>query len=350
MFVGFAITSYVIKRASRVWAIRISAIGKVIAVILVIFLQDYTVEYFWLFGIIFGLAEGMYWGAILTLTAQTFSGSKMVGFVIWEQVARAIASILMPFTLGAVIEWVAFGVAAIISFGLGVGLLICTLVMKEETSRNCKPLSMRNYLRAMKEQGHSKAVWNHFWLQALHDTYRRLVVIKVILLMVAVGTNIGLGIFGSVFAAANILIILVYKWLGPKTKKGAAMYWLSAFLPFSLALYILFDVNLTSVILLHVGNSVIGSIVRAEVDKLRFNLTTYLGDKSWHTESILFTEIAFMLSRLLIPLIIIVAYFSDAFFIIQVITVTMMALYMVVGVMNKRWHKKFRGSQKKTLP
>ena len=339
--VAFAVTSYIIKRSSRVWAVRIAAFLKVATIILVIFLQEYIADIYLLFAVIYGVAEGVYWGSILTLTAQSFAGKRMAGFVVWEQVARGGASILMPFTLGAIIDFASFEIAAIISFVLGIILVAFTMIIKEEKTRACKPLSMRQYLRTMKQTGKSRAVWYHFWLQTLHDSYRRLVVLFTVLIVVALGSNLSLGVFGSVFAAATILAVMLYKFVGPKTRAGAIMYWLSAAAPLALGFWILFEVNTLTIILIHLGYVGLGSVMRLEVDKLRFNIMSYLKDESWHTESLLLTEYAFLIPRVIVPVIIILAHFFDLFLVVQILAVVLTALVILVAWMTKQWHKKF---------
>ena len=340
LFVGFAVTSYIIKRHSRVWAIRISAVAKVGSLLLVIFLQDHVVEFYMLFAALFGLAEGVYWGAILTLTSQTM-GRRMSGFIVWEQVVRSVASIVFPVTLGALIQFVDFRVVAILCAVLGVILLGFTCLLREVKCHDCKPLSMTNYIRTMRARGMGRAVHYHFWLQTFHDFYRRVTLLLTVLIMVSFGDNLSLGIFGSVFAAANIAVIVIYKWAGPKRRAGKTMFWFSAVAPLAFGIALLFNVSPATIILLHVGYIALGCIVRAEADKLRFSLQKYLGDESWHTESLLLTESGFMLTRIAMPLIVLLAYFTDVFMIIQGLIVVMMAFVLVVAIMIATWHRRY---------
>jgi len=344
LFVAFTVTSYIIKRHSRVWAIRLAAVIKVGLLIMVIFMQDDIVRFYLLFAAIYGLADGIYWGAILTLTSQTL-GKRMSGFIVWEQVLRATASIIFPFTLGAVIEFVDFGIAAIICAILGVILVAFTMLLREPACRGCRPLSMTQYIRTMRERGQGRAVHYHFWLQTFHDFYRRVTFLLTVLIMVSFGDNLSLGIMGSVFAAANILVIIIYKWAGPKRRAGKIMFWFSAVAPLAFGAALLFNVSPATIILLHVGYVALGCIVRAEADKLRFSLQKYLGDESWHTESLLLTEAGFMLTRLAMPAVVLLAYFTDAFMVIQALIVVMMAFVLVVAIMIAIWHRRFGGTR-----
>lgn len=342
LIVGFAATSYFVKRFSRVWSIRFSAVLKVTAILMIIFMQDYIVEYYLLFVAIFGLADGIYWGAILTLTSQSLSGKRMGAFIAWEQVIRALATIAFPFTLGILIDFVDFHVAAIISGVLGLVLVGFTFVLTEEKTRDNRPLSMIAYLRTMKQTGKSRAVWSHFALQTFHDTYRRVTVLVTVLIILAFGDNLSLGMFGSIFAAANIVIIILWKWSSKKSQRvGKGMYWVSAVAPLLFGIPLMFIVSPATIILLQVGYFAFGCIIRAEADELRFNLTSYMGDKSWHTESLLLTEYGFFIPRVIMPLVIILAYFVDAFIIVQGLVLAMMALVLVVGVMIHGWRRKY---------
>ena len=341
LFLGFAITSYVVKRASRVWAIRVCAVTKVAAVLLVIIFQDYIPEFYILFAAIFGFAEGIFWGSVLTLTAQSFSGKKMGNYVAWEQIVRAGASIVFPFTLGAIIGFVDFGWAAVLSAVIGLVLIGFTMICSEQKTKTNNRLSIRKYLRAMKDSGKSLAVWSFFFMQVIYDAARRLPIIFIVLIMVAMGDSFSLGVIGSIFAALNILFLVIYRRVRLK-KAGAIIYWISVAAPIILGAFVLLDVTLFTIVLIHLGYVAIGCVARAEIDKARPNLMTYLKDEQWQTESLLLTEIGFMVCRIIVPSIIIAAYFANSFLIIQILAVALAACALVSGIWNHIWQKKYR--------
>ena len=355
LFVSFAFFSYIVKQHSRVLVIRVATAVLVASVCLILVFQDSLVDYYIILAAMFGFACGMYWSSMLTFISQTFAGRKMTGYIVWEQIIFAAARILFPFTLGALIEFVDFGVAAALSLGIGVVLVGFTFFMREiKHEVKPQPLSMRGYLRTMKAAGLSRPLWGNLIIQFLHDFYRRVAVAITVLIVVVFideDPNYTIGLFASVFAAANIVIIVCYKMIRSKRVKQI-LYYISGIVPVLAAIPLLFQVSALTIIILQAGFIAVGCIQKSEIDVLRINAMKIMGKccrseaegkvvECLHTESLLFTEFPMWIVRMTICGVIALAWFFDAFLVFQIFVVFLVALMPIAGLLTKRWYKKY---------
>ena len=129
IIVTFWLFSYIVKKFSRVWCIRVSTLFLLGSIILILLMQDNLAESYLLLSAVFGIGQGIYWCAILTFTSQSMGGKRMSGYAVWYIVLTSAVSALTPFTLGALIEFVSFEITILIALGFRIPLMTCSQLL-----------------------------------------------------------------------------------------------------------------------------------------------------------------------------------------------------------------------------
>jgi len=335
----FWLFSYVVKKFSRVWCIRVSTIGVLASIILVLLFQESLAEYYLLLGAIYGLSIGIYWCSMHTFTSEAMGGKKMAGYTTWFIGTSTFVRVVIPLTLGAIIKFVDFAAAAAIATGLAVVLLMFTLILRDQR-KSAQGFSMRAFFRYIKERDISKAVWTQFWIQTLYGIMILASVSTTILVAITFNDDFTLGYLTSIFAGASIITLTCYKAIRSPRAKVCVLYILSA-LPFLGAVGLLFGLSPVTVILCQAGFLTFKTAANSEFERTRLNLMADFGAEHLHTEGLLFTESAFALARAFGLGVILVAYFTNTFYLFQVFVVTVLGGLLVGVVLLNLWTKRW---------
>ena len=336
LFAAFILSSYISKRYSRTWVVRAATVFFVGTICLVIFLQNQIGEFYLLLAAAEGFAVGIYWGAMNMLTGQVLGGKKMASYQAWYIGTTTAVSVIFPFTLGAVIEFVSFAVATLITLGLGILLVAFTILLQEQRTDNTA-LSMRKYISVIRQSTLSKPVSLNFWLQLLAGIYSAVSIAITVLIVIIYKDNFSLGSLTSIFAASGILVLVAYKAIKPEKIKSA-FYYACCVIPVIAAVGILFEVSPFTLILLQAG-FVSKSVINMERGNLQLDIMNKLGQPTLVAESILHTELAYFIARMISMGIIIAAWYMEAFVIFQILVFVQMALLLLCGLMMRRWYR-----------
>ena len=107
------------------------------------------------------------------------------------------------------------------------------------------------------------------------------------------------------------------------------------------AIGLLFDVNLVLVVICQGAYLSFKPAAQQELERARTNLMADFGAEHLHTESLVFTEFGYFISRVTGIGLILLAYFSNVFFLFQVLIVVLMATFFVAIILLHRWTKKY---------
>jgi len=114
IIVTFWLFSYIVKKFSHVWCIRVSTLFLLGSIVMILLMQDNLAESFLLLSAVYGIGQGIYWCSIHTFTSKTMGGKKMASYAAWYVILTSATAALTPFTLGAIIEFVSFEITVII--------------------------------------------------------------------------------------------------------------------------------------------------------------------------------------------------------------------------------------------
>ena len=340
IFVFFFLFAYIAKRFSCVWCIRAGVAVNVILVALICFLPNKLVEYNLLFAVLNGMAGGIFWVGMNPYTRRTMGGTKMVQYQSYLQVAQATAKIIFPFTLGMVIHYVSFFVAAILALGVGIILIAFSLLLYED-KRNTV-FSVRRYFTYMKQQKLFKPIAFNFLIQFLRQLFQTCAAIfcVVVLITHVLDNSFTLGWLTSAFAAGAITVAMLYRFLKPGKFK-TTLFLSMAVLAFLLSLGLLFTVDTWSIILFQLGAAVCLIIPSIESAKLQLDVMKELGHDKYNTESIVLVEFAYFLARVIGFGVLFLVFYLDSFSTFRVLAVVFMGAAVICSVLIKLWYRAY---------
>lgn len=336
----FWLFSYIVKNFSRVWCIRISTIGLLAGVILILVYQDSLTDWYLILGALWGLAEGIYWCSMHTFTSEAMGGKKMAGYAVLYTGISYLTRLVFPLTLGAVIQFVDFALAVTIVVILAFLLLLFTLILRDQRKSEGRGFSMRAFAKYVRDKKLSRPLWAQFWLQFLYGLFSTATVCTTILVFLSVHDNFKLGYLSSICAGTSIVVLSLYKLIkSPRVK--ILFYHISSILPFVCSLGLLFEANQFTIVTCLIGYWAFRPAVQAELERARMNLMADFGAEHLHTEGLLFSEASYALARAVGLAAIIFAYFLDMFYVFQVIPVIIMASTFFAAIWLHIWTKKY---------
>ena len=340
ILVTFCMFSYIIKKFSRVWCIRLSTFGLLAGIILIMLFQDDLEGWYLILGAIWGVADGIYWCSMHTFTSEAMAGKKMAGYTAWYIGISYFTRVVFPFTLGAVIQRVGFGPAVAIVTALAVLLLIFTLILRDQRKNGNRGFSMRAFFDHMRSKKIARPLWTQYGIQFFYGLFSIATLCTTILVFTSVNDNFTLGYLASICAGASIIFLTIYKSIKSKRAKVWVYHILSA-LPLVCAVALLFHLSVVTVILCQVGYWAFKPAVQTELERARMNLMEDFGAEHLHTEGLMFCETAYGLARGIGLLAIILAYYSGVFYVFQIIPVIVMATTFTAAILLHRWNKKY---------
>jgi len=296
LFVFYLISTTLSKKIPCVWLTRLATLSACIFILLTILLPDGLKNHYMLFGLLWGMTAGTHWGSLNFLTSNVLSKAKAFSYYVYIFVLLAIVGILFPFTFGFAIDYGNWVITS--SFVLGVGILqlfFSFLVKpeKQETPQD-KKLHFVNYFKVIKSNGHmrhSVILWCA--IACMSSTYL-LSAIMTILIFTVYGSNMSLGVMGSIFAAIGIVFIIMYKNSKPAFK--SAMFWTSAITPLLVSIILYFYIGPWSIIVFN-GAIVCRNISEIESNPARMNATKLKGCEMYSAESLMIYECAYYTGR-----------------------------------------------------
>lgn len=341
IFITFLLSSYIIKRVSRVWAVRVSILLTCSSILLILVLQGQLEKFYLMLAGVWGAAQGVYWASMHTFTTEALGGKKMAGYVIWYTALSSLTRVIFPFTLGAVIQYAnkGFGVAVLVMLCISVVLLAFTFVMREQRKNGTVGLSMRKFFRHLRKEGHTRRTWSQFFIQMLFPLQSIVTVCITILIVLEFRNNFSLGALTSVFSGVAVLTITFYRIVKSQRIK-TIVFFAASFIPLGCAAALLFSVSRTTIILCQAGFVGFRVVSGSELEKTRMNLMSDIDAEHLHTEGLLFIEFAYFLARMAACALIISAASFGAFF-FQVLVVVLIATVPLSAMLIYLWTRKY---------
>jgi len=349
LILAFWLASYVVKKISRVWCVRISILLSFIAILLILLLQSQLAEVYIMLAAVYGASQGIYWASMHTFTTETLGGKRMAGFVAWHVVLASAMRIIFPFTVGALIEYTkeGFGTAVLVMLVISLIELAFTFVMLEQRKSESAGLSMRKFFGHLRKEGQMRRTWSLLFAQLLFPLQGLITLCITVLIFLEFKSNFTLGLWSSVFAGVAILTIGFYKLIkSPRVK--IITFYAASFIPLACAVALLFSVTPVTIIVCQAGFVGFRVVVGLELDKTRLNMMSDIGADHLHTEGLLFTEIGYFVVRVAAcALIIYAASFGALFF--QILVVAFIATVPLSAILIHLWKRKYLTPQTEPL-
>ncbi|MCL2570749.1 MAG: hypothetical protein FWE16_06155 [Firmicutes bacterium] len=217
LFLFFAVSATVSKRTKAVYMTRLSVFLVFVLLVLLLVFDSKLSSLYILFGFLWGLAEGFYWGAHQYLKAKGVKREAAAGFVSASIVILMLVKLIFPVTLGLLIDRTTFMVAISITMFFGFLMIVFSfLVAVERENGSSTRLSIKKYLVAARERGAHRETMVIFLIAFLKSFIHASTLLLPVIIILALDTNFSLGILTTIFGVTSVLAILAYQKFGFK--------------------------------------------------------------------------------------------------------------------------------------
>ncbi|MCL2755561.1 MAG: hypothetical protein FWE45_00730 [Firmicutes bacterium] len=296
IFIFYWIASWASKKIKAIWMVRAATVLICVFLVLVIVWQDGLQSHYMVFGLMWGAVQGLYWGATNFLISKVFNKEKVMTFFIICFVMNSVVTIVFPFTFGFAIDFGSWALTSGAVLGVGILQLVFTFILKTGMQED-RQLQIKEYFRTLKKSGKLKSAFGLWFVVFFAGFPYTLTAMMTILIIMAYGTNVSIGIIGSIFAVFGIVALLLYRMSKDKIK--SPMFWVSSILPLVASIGLFFYVGPLTVIIFNAALVLPQNIVNVEENNARINAFRHIGGEQFMIESHLFYESAFLFGRVL---------------------------------------------------
>jgi hypothetical protein len=340
LFFVYALSSIISKMVRAIWTTRASAVCCCIFLFLTIYYEDKIANYYMLFGAFWGICQGIYWGGVNFLTTSVFKADKTHGYFTVLTIAQMLASIIFPFTFGFAIDVGSWFITGLVVLVIGIIMLCLTWIVSPE-KQVFGMLSLRKYFSALKQNKMIKPAISLWVICALWGPSFLFSPIMAILIVLAYGTNLSLGIMGSVFSVVGIIGVTIYKWSNRKSK--AFLFFFSAFSPIAVSIALFFTIGAASVIAFNFALVLCQQIIQnVEASNTKTNSPRIFGAPEYTLENHLFFESGLIVGRVLSCLLLIfIGFFGASVTLLCAVLTVLLSLFALHAILLFSWNKKY---------
>ena len=255
MLVFYYLISTIIDRTDRVTFYRLAILVRAVFIICVVFWGAKLAKYVIFAGLLHGFSEACYWCSYNLMKNELVSKHAVAKYSGWQQATCEITNIVVPITLGKIIEASKFSTCAYIIIAFSVIELILSIFIKSKRPENSR-FNMRGFIKDIKDKGYEgKLVSWTIIIAAMYGITNVLTTLKTIIIMYEFGSDFSLGIITSIVAVVTLLVII---YIRKFTKIGnrAVLFWISAILPIPATFLLVFNVCKATIIIYSFVNAI----------------------------------------------------------------------------------------------
>lgn len=258
--ITYFLVSYLVQKTNRVWIYRLGIAMRTALVIVVIFCGKDIAKMLPLAGLLNGVSMGFYWSSFNVIRQEMVSRKSIGKYMVVTKVLDKAVNIIVPITLGAIIDLSSYATASIYVLVVCAIQIIFSFGVHAKRPTGSK-FHMIGYFKKMKANPEytkrAKLIYFTYIGFGFSSVLGDLVTICI---MMQYGSNFSLGTITSVFSIIAVAILLMMsKWTKPgkRTVFMVVMPLLYVGVAIIFALY----TNIVTVILYKAGYVVLHTIV-----------------------------------------------------------------------------------------
>lgn len=245
MCIFYLLVSTIIDRTNRVLFYRIALVIRAGFILMIIFVGRELANLLVLAGLLHGFSEACYWASYNIMKNELVRKSSMKTYAAIQQIVERAVNIIIPITLGKIIDAESFKTSAIIVGVIVVIQLICSMFIKSNRPENSS-FDLKGFFREIKDnKENGKLIIYCFALAVLYGLTTASLQTNTILIMLVFNSNASLGLITGIASVIAIFFLVYLNKFSKPGKRNAIVYTLSGLLP--LISIILFDTFSTRV-------------------------------------------------------------------------------------------------------
>jgi len=348
-FLAYISSSIFCKKFKPTYVTRALAVLSVAFLILLFLFEDKLQSTYMFFSLGWGLLSGLYAGSTHILIAKLFKEKGTSTFVVWRKLSRNLITIVFPFTLGLLIDLGSFSMSILVVLALAVCLVIASLFVKYPQFESSK-LQPINYFKTMKAKGAIKQTSSLWLIMVLATAFFKIGVLSTMLIIIAFGSNIGLGILESIVAAISFTMLFLYHKTKSTSKIKDWAFWTAAILPFLASLILFVGINMATISIFFVLISA-RTITSAEQMSTHLNATKFWGGQEFIVESNLLFQVATFIGHILgCMLLIMIGLIGPSVWLLAGTMSALFFIYYLQAALLFLWKRKYATAPPKISP
>lgn len=217
MGIFYLLVSKIIDKTNRISCYRIAIIIRFIFILVVIFAGKDIAKFVVLAGILQGFSDAFYWTSYNIMKNELVSKSRMKNYSGTQHVVEKLASILVPITLGKIIDVESFKVSAIIVLIIAIIEMIASLLITSKRPENSS-FDYKGYKQKLNALGEKKKVVTFGYYVAICYGFIAITSqLNTILIMFTFNSNFSLGMIVSIVSTCAMIVLF---FLSRFTKPG----------------------------------------------------------------------------------------------------------------------------------
>lgn len=209
MGVIYYLLSMIIDRTNRVIIYRFALIVRGAFLLCVVLTGKNLAQYVILAGCLLGVSEGFYWTSYNLMKNELVPNSLMKKYASLQLTFNKIVNIVVPITLGKIIDADSFSTSAIIILCVVAVQFVISFFIKSKRPENSS-FNMREFFSDVKGLGeHRRLITLTLVAAFTYGIFSVISPLNTILFMINFNSNFSLGLFTSLFSVTSVLFLLL---------------------------------------------------------------------------------------------------------------------------------------------
>lgn len=248
MAIFYFLVSFIVDRTNRVIVYRIALFIHGIFMLLVVIWGRNLATYIVLAGLIYGLADALYYASYNVMKNELIPSRKIARFSAYQHSAEKIINVVIPISLGPLIDLGSFKLSAIIVLSLMAVQIVVSLFIYSKRPENSS-FNVKEFFQDVKDLGENKSFIKRILLiSAIYGFYTILSPLETVLIMLSFDSNFSLGIIKGIFAVCAVAMIFVLTKLLKPGRRNFIYILAAVLIPLSSLIVVIFTSKITLII------------------------------------------------------------------------------------------------------
>ncbi len=276
------------KSKKRIYLLKIGIIFKFIYFLLILLLKEQIVKYIIILGIIYGVAEGLYFSIYDVFESEGINNKDRNKFSGYYVFIKSIISMIFPLIFGALISKEGFNTCILLVLTIVILMIIMSFLYKDVFFYNDKKTNLKQYIKLINNNPLIKRVYKIYIFYGLTYSSGALSSIVTLFILKIFNNSFKLGIFTSIFSIITCIIGILFS---KKINKYKYNKYIGISMSFNIVTFLLmvFTCNYITVILFYlfqtisktllglINDNTVANISNMKIIKENYKIEYFLG-------------------------------------------------------------------------
>lgn len=210
LYIMIFIFKNISKSKKRVYLLKAGIVFEFIYFLLILLLKEQVIKYIIILGIIYGVAEGLYFSIYDVFESEGIDNkdrNKFSGYYIF---IKSIISIIFPLIFGILISKDGFNACILLVLAIVILMIVMSFLFKDVFFYNDKKTNIKQYIKLINNNTLIKKVYKIYIFYGFTYSLGALSSIVTLFILKVFNNSFTLGIFTSVFSIITCIIGILF--------------------------------------------------------------------------------------------------------------------------------------------